>query len=71
MFQHSFPSQCSCVVDSALGHDRCVLGLKEKSPASFACQHAPLCQVSCGLCVFLPIPFGHDLQCMLVQVSVG
>ena len=31
VFQHSFPSQSSCVVDSALGHDRCVLGLKEKS----------------------------------------
>ena len=59
VFQHSFPSQCSCVVDSALGHDRCVLGLKEKSLQVSSTQlHVHCVKLSCGFCVFLPItPF--------------
>ena len=42
----------------------------EESPASFACQHAPLCQVSCGLVYSDRFPCLHE-QCMLVRVSVA
>ena len=57
VFHHSFPSQCSCVVDSALSHDRCVLGLKGKE-SSVICMSARSIVPSVLLfCVFLPISF--------------
>ena len=31
------------------GERPCLMAQGKESPASFACQHAPLCQVSCGL----------------------
>ena len=55
MFQHSFPSQCSCVGDSALGHDRCVLG-SWKRVSSVICMSARSIVTSVlWFCVFLPI----------------
>ena len=56
VFQHSFPSLCSCVVDSALGHDRCVLGLKENSSKCHPHSCTYIVTSVLWFCVFLPIP---------------
>ena len=64
------PFSVSCVGDSALGHDRCVLGLKENSSKCHPHSCTYIVTSVLWFCVFLPIsPFGHDLR-MLVQVCL-
>ena len=56
------PFLVSCVGDSALGHDRCVLGLKESSSKCHPHSCTYIVTSVLWFCVFLPIP-------LLVMIS--
>ena len=64
------PFSVSCAGNSALGHDRCVLRLKENSSKCHPHSCTYIVTSVLWFCVFLPIPlFGHDLR-MLMQVCL-